>query len=941
MSSTAALIAANALVSERERITTAFGDPEALLVMHFLEVRKRTTFKALTEQLGFSATNIETVLRALVDAGLVREEAGEYALSDAAHLRLSHRSFSLDFLTGSDLRASDSVENRLEQTYRLKEVIGRGATSFTFLAQHKSLKDRALKIFLPNTVTYERLAAAVEKRTKAIKDDGAIPDVLELGNVDIALPEGGAVILPCIVFNYVANAVTFAEFLKQPFVLNSTIFERFVERVGGALASIEAAGLQHGDLHEGNILVVVGTMPNQAKEFWVIDFIGAPSATSPELETPSDLENFRDHLIRAARVAIERYPGVPARVTLGDRVFRVVQGLRSGRYASFGELLDDYSRQSVDLPPDHFRAPLHDPFHGLRVEALDDPRLLYELFVPVPSRFDLIGRFGNTWISGPRGCGKSHYLRVLEFNPDVVREADKHRNLEAKLRELKYDFRAFFGVLFPCRPGEFKPFVPEAMGHKAFDRDTITFLKHILVLKIWNKTLLSLLRGLKPDPSVLSPPRNIADLVAFFERTIGPISLIWESDPITVFEQCAKACNALENSAIAVWNRPELRPNIRRLDERDLDGFFAILKQTFTDLAAARFFILVDDASEGSIHWEMQKILNSLVRSAQANHCFKITFDKYMYTLDTVDGRSIDPTHEVTYVDLGEISGKAQKRTRADQAAAVDLSQHMAQVVDLRLGAAGYQHSIQEILGPSQPAREFLAALRRTRRETSDLVDRPRAYYGGWNIVLSLSHGSVRTLLQLIEQIFRMTGADPHTGAISLDRQDAAVRSYSNRQYTALSMLPEDFKGRALGPKLQAVISAIGRISREYLLHYDTQDPHRWYETLSIERLDTGSLDEEAEKILFELVKYGLLLNQGVTFSRAQFGLTARYDLNKIFAPAFRITYRVRNHLYLSRELFAELLLRPDRFIARHRTKLHRLTLRVNDFQKSLFDGLG
>ena len=121
-------------------------------------------------------------------------------------------------------------------------------------------------------------------------------------------------------------------------------------------------------------------------------------------------------------------------------------------------------------------------------------------------------------------------------------------------------------------------------------------------------------------------------------------------------------------------------------------------------------------------------------------------------------------------------------------------------------------------------------------------------------------------------------------------------------------MLPEDLNGRALGPKLQAVISAIGRISREYLLHYDTGDSRRWYETISIERLDAHPLSDDAEKILFELVKYGLVLNEGVTFSRAQFGLTVRYDLNKIFSPAFQITYRVRNHLYLSHDLVDELL---------------------------------
>ena len=130
----------------------------------------------------------------------------------------------------------------------------------------------------------------------------------------------------------------------------------------------------------------------------------------------------------------------------------------------------------------------------------------------------------------------------------------------------------------------------------------------------------------------------------------------------------------------------------------------------------------------------MQKILNSLVRSAQANHCFKITFDKYMYTLDTADGRSIDPTHEVTYIDLGEISGKTQKRTREDQQTAVDLSQYMTQVVNLRLRAAGYQHSIEEILGDSQPAPRVLGSSKQQVTKCS------RAWSSTWGILCGLEH---------------------------------------------------------------------------------------------------------------------------------------------------------------------------------------------------------
>ena len=44
--------------------------------------------------------------------------------------------------------------------------------------------------------------------------------------------------------------------------------------------------------------------------------------------------------------------------------------------------------------------------------------------------------------------------------------------------------------------------------------------------------------------------------------------------------------------------------------------------------------------------------------------------------------------------------------------------------------------------------------------------------------------------------------------------------------------------------------------------------------------------------------------------------------MNKIFAPAFQTTYRVRNHIYISHKRFEDLLLFPDVFVKKHRNKL-------------------
>ena len=941
MSSLYRLKEANQIVSERGNAIKAFTELKSLLVIRMLLDHGERTAMEISLELKEPSSAIKRVLAQLEQAGIVSQTADRFGLTPAGKKRASYHQIYLDFLVGLQVGADPSLEHSLP-AYVIEEVIGKGATSFTFRAiQCSTHKQRTLKVFFPYTVTYARLDEALRARAH-IRPDVALPDIIDVGQINIKLQDGTAVIVPCVSLEYIdGNARTFSEFLRNHENLDSTIFERFVDRVGGALAAIEEVGLCHGDLHEGNILVVPGS--SVARDFWVIDFVGVPSVGSLQLDNPSDMDNFRDHLLQAALRGCQRYPGYSVRYLLGERVFRLLENLRHDRYSTFKEMLEDYNRPKVDIPKNYFSLPAPGPFEWLRVEWIPSADWLYKLFEPVPSRYDVINRFGNTWISGPRGCGKSHYLRVLEFQPQVIIQAKKDKYLADKLRALNYDFTKSFGVLFACRLGEFRGFVPEAIGSHVFDVSTQQFLRHILVLKIWNKTLDTIKEGLELRDSingttVLQIPRELNGFVSFLESKIGSMAIIDDSDPLSVFLQCLAICSAQEISNIAIWNHPDQRSHVHLLGESDLDEFFAVLRRTFPDLLKTQFYILVDDASFGHMHYELQKVLNSLVRAVQKNHCFKITFDKFMYTLDTSENRAIDPRHEVTYVDLGEVSTKSQRET------AINLSEHMARVIDLRLAANNYRFGIKEILGKSQGVQEFLSALslpgsRRPQKGSHDVIKpkRQRAYYGGWNIVWSVSHGSVRTLLEIVEHIFKVANFSPNSQNISLSDQDKAVRSYANRQFKALSMLPGELNGEPIGAKLQAVISAVGEMSRLYLQRYNTTDKNRWYETISLERLDRTRLTTEAAFMLDELVKYGLFLDEGMTFSRAQYGLCQRYDLNKIFSPAFEITYRVRNHIYLSSPRLEELLLHPDAFVNRHRNKLSLLTLKKSEHQTTLF----
>jgi hypothetical protein len=181
--------------------------------------------------------------------------------------------------------------------------------------------------------------------------------------------------------------------------------------------------------------------------------------------------------------------------------------------------------------------------------------------------------------------------------------------------------------------------------------------------------------------------------------------------------------------------------------------------------------------------------------------------------------------------------------------------------------------------------------------------------------VKHLSHGSVRALLEIVHGILLAHYEEGVTGPIPLAAQDSALRTYSKRKVRSIGVIPGDIGGVATSNRLRDLVTAMGETSRTYLKDYPLGPDRERYETLSFERNDTTALSSNAEKVLREAVRYNLLIDYGLNFSRKKFGLVIRYDLNKAFAPAFQTTYRVRNHLYLSRSQVEKLALHPTEFI--------------------------
>lgn len=926
MSRTISLETTNQIINSSLDKFQLLHDPLILIILNLMSLTNGISLKEIQDIFKLKNSNqINFLFNRLLSNRLIERKNNKYFLTSEMISILDHTTFDLSSLANGSLDNKSGIKNTLGHSYEIVKIIGKGSTSTTFLVKNKKTHCRqTLKVFSPNIITYKELDEAL-KKLSVLDSNNAFPKIMDSGEIYINHNDN-EISLPCVLLDFVPEtAKTFHQFLAENENISREVIEEFISTIGGALELLESVELNHGDLHEANILVRTGNSPNIIRDIYIIDYIGVPSFLSPNLKIKSDLENFKDHLMNAILEVSRKNPRVPVKTLVGDKVFRILQKLKTNEYNNFKEIMKDYENHNFSIPENYFTPPSEEPFECLRAETIKSDELLFKLFEPINSKLRVISRFGNTWISGPRGCGKSHYLRIMMFYPEVIKLSKTDNELKQKFEEINYSPLDNFGILFPCRLGEFKPFVPESINKTVFDINTKRFLKHLLILKIWNKTLERIKAGLNcinPETSmpIIRHPNEISWLRTFIEERLGPMLMIEKNDILYYFNRITELCLAKESFATSIWHKQDLWKGMTLLNERDLDNFFNVIKNSFQDLKSTRFYILVDDASEGHIHFEMQKVLNSLVISAQSNHCFKITFDKYLYTLETAEGRGIDPRNDVTYEDLGEGTISTIRGSK-------EVNEYMARVINRRLEYANYKSNIREILGHSQDVTTFLSALSQPGKSTIKKIrNKERAYFAGWNIISSLAHGSMRSLLELIESIFKDNNFKRSTQFISLVDQDKSVRKYSKKQFKALAMLPGVINDEPLGEKLQNVISVIGKISSEYLKNYKTNDSDRWYETISISREDKKSLSQYSSNLLIELIKYGLFIVEGTTFSRSQFGLSQRYDMNKIFAPAFETTYRVRNLLYVNHQNLDLLLKAPDNFLNKHRHKLNSLT---------------
>jgi len=782
----------------------------------------------------------------------------------------------------------------LNDRYEVGSKIRIGKNSAIYFARHQSLDmPVVLKLIRPGAA--DNLQASL-KLLASLGAQANIVRPIDLFKSQTDDVFGQSITVDCVVYP-VVTGISLKSFLAQKsYHLNSHVALSFIKQIGGALHELEKLNAYHGDLHDENIFVEQND--EGVLRFSLIDIsFGSMGSLTIEDCKNRDMIQFRQHIWRILSLQKSYLPKMSLRKFLGTRQYLTVNKILSGQPQSFAQVigyLDSdseffrYQEEKTEFVANSFNQPK--TFRLQRYEEIIDPSVAARLFVPFPELMERVSGFSNAFVSGNRGSGKSTYLASLAYF--------------ASNSEPIVNISELFGIYFPCRQGEFKSIYGHAEWTRVQAQERTTAL---IIVKIIRRTLEELAEGVARNQ--ITEPSDLDELRTFLNGIVpAPGIVSVQEDLLPQIKNFASSMVRIEMELLSSFRTIESKPTVE-IQVKDLITFFTVIRNLFAELSATRFHILFDDAGTPNLTQDVQRVLCDLILTSNPLFCIKFSAEKFTFSFESSFGKVPENGHDYFEHDISHMLfiGSHSARLASDE-----LERYFKKIVEQRLAHFRYSSTnILDYLGDNRGIAEQIIGLLAAGRKD--------AKYAGWTAVWHIADRTPRNLLELVSEIFAYADIRPDTApkSASIAMQDRAIRAISEKRLASLSQIAGSIvvsgKKVSLGRRLFEITVSIGSTFRSYL-RQDVGKPRK-RQHLAIERNDLADLSVEATDLLLKLISFGVLDDSKYEYSRDDVVKKPIYVLNRIYCPAFAISYRRDDHLRLSRAKFELLLLNPEAFI--------------------------
>ena len=678
-----------------------------------------------------------------------------------------------------------------------------------------------------------------------------------------------------------------------------------VESVLRVLHACSVAGVQHGDLHAGNVLIQDAdplAIEPSVRTVWVTDF-GYLSVSMGK--------DMLDDFVGLSKIIDQSLEAIDPH-TLGADDRRVYADLKIG----FKRLLLETNRtegvyvrnprelinrlKTLGQADNNTGPPTTSIADYLAAELLGERFDEWKrLFVPDFIAQSAVLDRNITVVTGLRGCGKTMIFRRLtalydlHLGPSAVPRADTFIGLYLNARGV--------AEAFPWLPDEYEIDARPQVLH-------YFHVSWALEICEW------LIQDSKKNP------RSFTWLFEFFNNQLGyEIPMFAEGD-----------LASLRSALIKEQHQSRLgsgyQPDTGVLTAIEfLDDLVGTIKEHTPSLSEKHFYFFLDDYSAPLLSEPLQRILNPVVFRRPKHLVFKIATESVSSFLPTgLNGKLLEENDDYVLIDFGmqAMLGKLATNRRI-----------LSAIVEPRIARdkrfQGAELNLLKVLGKSTHNNiEIAEAI----RSSSEVL------YHGENIFCRMWSSDVREMIRLFSDMVQLEKEpdlkNPER-VISKENQNTVMRDAGSRYLSLLeaatnpnqkmhevnSQTGKENSGHddePFGYRLKRVAEAVKDIARHELTTKTSKNGDRTppKQARRIEILDVQSeLPADLRDVYDGLLRYGLFTRD--TRGKSVRGAVApRLYLRGILVPYFVITFSKRDSISMSWEHFCQLLRNPEEAVA-------------------------
>ena len=711
---------------------------------------------------------------------------------------------------------------------------------------------------------------------------------------------GNHVPVLCLVFELIPKAKPLGALIADDsLILTKSDTVSILSGIASGLARMHAHELWHNDLHDDNVLIrPVGSDENLPERFEakLIDF----GSVSPLVQGAQERGERCDYSYLAKHVynLVQRFEyGNRVGLTPSDRTF-------SSRLRRLAQMLadKDVSRRSLH-PADvikEIRLALNECATGHNfpsfaemkeqakvsfLEPLENtnalslaPQDIALLFQDSLKWRQRIERSEPVFVVGPRGCGKTMFLRYLSIASSARPLKTENSELEVakRLSEARH-------IGFLVNVGQLRtPFIRSAFKKleqndrplaEDFCREYInaSFVFEVVRSAIW----------LSKEKLVALSSDDLQMLTAVVEELIGKEFLAKRVDLEILAEAIDRRIMALSNLHDPTKYCPT---NLCR--DNVLHRLAQGIRRT-TWAANKEIWFLLDDYSVTVLPEIAQLAYNPVLFRLSTELRIKASSEGDGPSLNDTLGRKYREGRELSKVNLGEVYFQADEE---------EGRHFFEEILKARFRETGKGSLVElhRLLDEHKSDKNF--------GEYISTLDRPGdARFYGFGLLCRLCSGDVSFIIELLHSLTQGSW-DQMRKPLTPSEQDEIIKRFAHRQLADLHATSDH------GEKLHGFAIGVGNLIKSYLMRSKGKAAD---ERLRIEIEGEGELNRDAQVMHDALVRHSVLIYGGAGKSRK--GLpTRKFYFRRLFAPCFPFSPSRKGCIPLTLERYESWLMNPQ-----------------------------